>query len=372
LAYLVVRQTRWFGFGEGGLAPDRPLSWPAVLPNIVESIRQTLGENFLVALHHQMREGAVTEKMAISLAAVLAAVLAAAALAGNSLRDFRHRIEGVALVASALVAGVLYTAQAPFPGVVPVVESLLRVTVLLPLATLVAARMQWISLDPRLAGLAAFAALWFLAAYAPTYSLHVAERHSYIPSFGLCLLLSIALWLPAACARNYLRRRLLEGVALGMSVFVGHGFYMAALGEAAWWVAANRWIGRLKSQMQEAYPSLPPDSRVVVLDVPELYQTVPLLPSWGVEGALKHWYDSSEVRADKSFIPRKDDFFAPHSRSRDHYQRLLLLRYKNEVLGRIDYLRFQDGARVRVGTAVAGSPPDPEAVLDVREGQLVR
>jgi hypothetical protein len=246
--------------------------------------------------------------------------------------------------------------------------------VLLGVAGLVLPRLGVVAPDAAFLRLAVAGALWFLAAFAPAYLLYVSGRHAYIPSLGLCLLLAVAVWFPAWCAREAKRRLVLEGMALGVLVLLGHGFYTATLGEAATWGQAGRWIERLRDQIRAACPTLPHESRVVVLaETPARFRNIPLLPNYALQAGLRHWYRNPELRAEKGFIPRRRDFTLDYSPAPDHYERLLVFIYRDETLERMDYLRFEDGEQVRLGAAIDPERrPVPEAVLRVESGRPVR
>lgn len=87
----------------------------------------------------------------------------------------------------------------------------------------------------RAARWAAFGALWFLAAYTPTYFWFISPRHNYLPSFGLVLALAAG----AHAARK-------AGPALAAAAFLGFGLSGAAtLAEGYGW--------KRSAQLQERF-----------------------------------------------------------------------------------------------------------------------
>ncbi len=366
-AYLVVRQTQWLGFGEPGFLHDRPLEPARVLANFLHVIDANFGDRFLTQSEHLLRAGSAAQSMVVPFLGVLGVLLAAAWLAGPAVA-WRRRLEGVVLLMALVGVLALYTGQTPVPDAFLVMRWGLRAVVFTALGTLILARILAAPADAPLLRLGAFGILWFLAAYAPTLVLHVADRHSYIPSLGLGVTLACALWLPSSAMRDERRRGLLEGMAVALAAYMGVAFYGTALGERTWWVDAARFVSGLRSQMARARPSLPPQARVVVLDVPAVRNSVPLLASYALGTALRHWYRAPALPAASEFVARQKDFRFVHSKEPHHYEQLLLFAYKNEVLTPIGELVFEDGARVRLATAFGMTGG---AWLAVRDGQWV-
>jgi len=185
--------------------------------------------------------------------------------------------------------------------------------------------------------------VWFFAAYAPTYVLYVAPRHSYLPSVGVCLVLAVALRLPA-------RRPVLEGVALGLTALIATGFYAAGRGEVERWARAAGVIREFRKQMFATRPALPRDTRVVVLGIPNV-QGVPMLPSYALQAALREWYGHDQILAASEFTARPEGFELAGVAARQSYERLLLFTWDHGKLVERGGLVFRDGSEVRLKSA---------------------
>jgi hypothetical protein len=192
----------------------------------------------------------------------------------------------------------------------------------------------------RTAALALLGTVWFFAAYAPIYVLYVAPRHSYLPSLGVCLVLVVVLRLPA-------RRQVLEGVALGLTALIATGFYAADRGEVERWARAAGVIREFRKQMLAARPSLPRDTRVVVLVLQDV-QGVPTLPSYALQAALREWYGHDQILAAGEFAAHPDGFEMGGVADRQSYERLLLFTWDHGKLVERGGLIFPDRSEVRL------------------------
>jgi hypothetical protein len=272
VAYLVVRQTRWFGWGDPGYLYMRQIQPGRLWDNLAASLRAHFGSGFWADTERLLREGAAGG----SLLPVLAVFMVALAVVGG-----RERVAGMA-AALAAVAGLAYwTSLRAVPDLVEV----LRLALVVSGAGAAGALLLG---ERRYGKLAAAGALWFFAAYAPTYVLYIAPRHGYLPSVGICLLLAVMLRLPG-------RRPALEGVALGLAALIATGFYAAGRGEVERWVRAAGVVREFRQQMLAQYPSLPKDTRLAVEGLPGAMDGVPVLPDYALEAALREWYGHDQI-----------------------------------------------------------------------------
>ncbi|HYM10414.1 MAG TPA: hypothetical protein VEU62_06765, partial [Bryobacterales bacterium] len=369
-AYLAVRQTRWFGIGDPRYLFQRRLQLQpaAFFGNLLYSFRVNFGAPFIENVQNLMRNGS-HGMLWFTFLAMLAALIGAAALFGERRGGIRLHLEGALMALAAILAVALYTEQAPVPELSWILKVALRMLALLALGALVKLRLSPAAVNSELPRLAAFGCFWFLAAYAPAWVSGVADRHSYLPSVGACLLLAVALLLPAGSVREGRERQLLEGVALGLAALICVAFYAACLGEGDRWVKARRFTSRLQDQILAARLSLPAEVRVVILAMPPARE---MLPGYALEAAVQHWYRSAKIRAGREFTPGKREFQFVYSGTGQPYDWLLLFTYDGKVLAQVKYLVFEDGTKARLGAALngasAGSDGDSLAVV---AGQLV-
>lgn len=361
-AYLVVRQTYWFGFGDPSHLTDRPLKAIVLFENMVFSLRANFGERFAAAAQQQLRQVPGGEGLSLAFAVIVACLLAAAGFLGAR-RDIRPRLEGVLLLLAGITAAGLYTRHIPLPDPAETLPLALRAMALLAFGALLKARLSGDPFDTRLLRLALLGVAWFFAAYAPTYVYYVADRHSYLPSLGACLLFSVALWFPTTVAAGR-RRLVLEGVALGLAAYIASCFYGASLAEGRPWVGAHQFLAGLKAQLLQARPNLHSDATVVVLGLPDSWPGVQM-PGSTIEAAIRVWYRNPPAAISRTLIPAKRDFRLPAVSHPRPYERLLLFTYKDQVLIERTHLVFEDGERIRIGSAFesqtksAGAPPLP-------------
>ncbi|MBI3664974.1 MAG: hypothetical protein HY236_01915 [Acidobacteria bacterium] len=307
-AYLIAHQTRWFGKAENIFLFSRPWLPRQIIPNLIYSIRASFGDHFVTATRGLMREAIGREKILAPL----------------------HGVFTGLFVLAWLLAGA---------------------GALLALAELIKARYRPQTEHRKVQRLGAFGAAWFLFAYAPTYVLFIANRHNYLPSVGSSLLVAAALWLPLSIASDGRLRGLLRVAAFGLASCIALCFYVADLGEGIRWVEANRFISSLRSQISKAWPALPRDARVVILDLSGAGKGVPLLPAYALDAALKLWYHDPQVLTYESFYPERK-YFSFHkgpSERRQPYDYLLLFRFQNQHLIRKKYLLLADGEKIRLG-----------------------
>jgi hypothetical protein len=372
-AYLLIRQTRWFGFGDPGFSQMRTLQPQRVWPQLGYSLQAHFGHVFWADVTPAIREGASTHSMIPALAGMLAALLFAVWLVKGSGPGFWQRAEGMLLWPVGLGGAVVYTTSEHPLDLILILRVALHAVVLLALAAAVKIRFFPAPAGAGLPKLAALGAAWFVAAYSPAYILYLAPRHSYIPSFGLCLALAAALAWPAACAVDDRRRRLLEGASLGLAALIAVAFYAASLGERGRWVWAAHFIGAVKQEMLQIRPTLPPDTRVVILDLPAPPPGVPLLAGYALEAALRHWYRNPQILANVEFTPRRQDFLLPYINLPQPYNRLLLFYHDHAKLRPVPALVFENGSEIPLGTALAPAPQTtPGSPLLVVTGEPVQ
>lgn len=334
-AYLVVRQTHWFGFGDPVFARARPLQLGRVWGNLVSSLDANFGPSFLRSAGELAREGST---WVIWLTITAAAVLIAALCGGER----RQRLLSMAPV---IGLGLIAARIDPQLG--------------LHLAVLASALLALIGFarTRRIPSLAFWAAAWFLFAYLPTYPLYIENRHHYLPSLGTCLLMALGLMLGAGFRAATVRERgrpRLEGLALALAACLAVGFHSAGSAEARRWVDAAHYTASLRAQLQQAWPALPAGARVIILGLPNVRNGVPLLPDYAADAALRFWYRHPDILTHPGFVPRRADFRF-HGTEGEHphpYDRLLLFRYDHLKLMQIRELVFEDGARVRLGEAL--------------------
>jgi hypothetical protein len=271
-AYLVVRQTRWFGWGDPGYLYMRPLQPGRVWENLGASLRVHFGSSFWTDTERLVREGAAGG----SLLPVLALYLVVLGVVGG-----RQRLAGMAAALAALGGLAYWTSLRALPDLVEV----LRLALVVAAAGAAGALLLG---ERRYGRLAAAGALWFFAAYAPTYVLYIAPRHGYLPSVGVCLLLAVMLRLPG-------RHAVLEGVALGLTALIATGFYAAGRGEVERWARAAGVVREFRRQMLAQYPSLPKDTRMAVQGLPGTIDGAPVLPDYALEAALREWYGHDQI-----------------------------------------------------------------------------
>jgi hypothetical protein len=333
-AYLLVRQTRWFGLGDPGYLYMRQLEPGRVGDNLAASLRVHFGSFFWNDTEGLIREGSAGGSL-LPVLVVLAGVLLV--VAG------RDRLLGMAAALTTVAGLGCWMAARPLPDLVEVLKLALVVAVVAAVGAML--------VDPLPYGrgsvLALLGVLWFFAAYAPTYLLYVAPRHSYLPSVGVCLVLAVALRLPA-------RRLVLEGVALGLTALIATGFYAAGRGEVERWARAAGVIREFRRQMLATKPSLPRDTRVVVLGLPSV-PGVPILPSYALQAALREWYGHDQILAASEFTARPEGFELVGVAARQSYERLLLFTWDHGKLVERGGLVFPDGAEVRLPGS-AGPP----------------
>jgi len=308
-AYLAVRQTRWFGAGDPGFLFDRKLELGRVWSNFVSSLSINFGFPGIRRAAALVQESAGTASLVIPLVLLLGLLLAVAwpregAEAGGA--SFRR--------------------------------------------------------------LGAFAAAWFLFAYAPTYVFYLAGRHHYLPSAGVCLLLALALASPTRVLAGE-RRALARGALLGLAACAGAWFHVASVAEGRRWIAAAEYMDNLKSQLLRARPTLPAGARVVILDAACAWKGVPAMPGYAVGPALRLWYGDRDIRADSGLVPGRDGFGFTGP-GHQPYDRLLLLSFRHQALTRREWLVLEDGARIRAGSAIeAGREPVDPAPVSVVTGR---
>ena len=333
-AYLLVRQTRWFGLGDPGYLYMRQIQAGRLWDNLAASVRTHFGSFFWNNTEGLIREGSAGGSLLPALV-VLAAVLLLVAGRGRLL----------GMVAAVATVGGLgwWMAARPLPDLVEVWKLALVVAVVAGVGAVLVDPLP----DRRGAVLALLGMTWFLAAYAPTYVLYVAPRHSYLPSVGVCLVLAVVLRLPA-------RRPVLEGVALGLTALIATGFYAAGRGEVERWARAAGVIREFRKQMLAARPSLPRDTRVVVLVLRDV-QGVPTLPSYALQAALRDWYGHDQILAAGEFTAHPDGFEMGGVAGRQSYERLLLFTWDHGKLVERGGLVFPDGSEVRLAGGVG--PP---------------
>ncbi len=353
--YLLVRQTRWFGLGDPGYLYMRQIQVGRVWDNLAASVRAHFGSSFWNDAEGLIREGSAGGSLLPALV-VLAGVLLF--VAG------RDRLLGM-VAAWATVGGLgCWMATRPLPDLVEVLKLALVVTVVAAVGSLLVDPPPWEKCGaaplgragpPGPAGRGALPALlgivWFFAAYAPTYVLYVAPRHSYLPSVGVCLVLAVALRLSA-------RRPVLEGVALGLTALIATGFYAAGRGEVERWARAAGVIREFRKQMLQARPALPRDTRVVVLVLRDV-QGVPTLPSYALQAALREWYGHDQILAAGEFTARPEGFEMGGVAARQSFERLLLFTWDHGKLVERGGLVFPDGSEVRL----PGSNGPPLAIV---------
>ncbi|MBI3667135.1 MAG: hypothetical protein HY236_13090 [Acidobacteria bacterium] len=321
-AYLAVRQTSWFGFGEPGFVFQRPLQpIRGQMVRVFFSLRASFGDILL---------GNTWQ-------------LAGEALRSRGFAGLLLPLLGVP--AAFLAVAILFRASSAAGPGAPDKAKLLK--------------------------LAVFGAAWFFCAYAPNYVFQIAPRHNYLPSFGACLLLAVGFWLLAAALAER-HGRLPPAAVLALAVGICCWFYAARLGETERWIRAGRLISHLKAQMLEAWPRLPPNARVVVLDVAGSDDGTPLLPDWGLQSALSLWYNDPKIQASSAFLPKKNNFsLSGRPQVPQHYEQLLLFSFKDQTLVPRRWLLFDDGTKIRVGAALGPFPPSADAApLRVWAGEV--
>ncbi len=347
-AYLLARQTQWLGFGDPGYFFMRPLQPGSFFRNLSDSVAMTMGGTFLEQASQLLQRGGREGSVWPALAGILA-MLVAAALPGGWRR---YLAEGMLLFPALVASAGFYFGGWRAPDWIVILPMGLAAVAFLALAGVVEWRLAPQAADRELLRLAGFGAAWFFCAYSPTYLLYIANRHSYLPSVGGCLALAAAMAWPAACARDPRRRRLLEGVAVSLVAFLGAAFHTACVGEAARWARAGQFTASLQAQMRRLAPRMAQDTRVVVLDVPDSLEGIPLLPAYAMQAALRHWYDNMQILAANQFVPDKTGFLLPAVQEIQHYQLLRLFTFSHQKLEPVGELVFEDGERVRLGEGV--------------------
>jgi hypothetical protein len=113
---------------------------------------------------------------------------------------------------------------------------------------------------------------------------------------------------------------------------------------------------------------VPQGSTVVVLDLPDHLGPAPLWPSWGLQGALRHWYNDRTLVVADRFTPYARHFVPGTGGAPQHYDQLLLFTYRHQVLERKASLIIEAEAATPVTVQLA--PGFPGGALPVRSGLL--
>ncbi len=330
LAYLAIRQTDWFGFGQFSHVADRPLSLAAVPELAFAGVNLNFGPWLWLRVASMLRDASGLDLVRA----------AAAGLAGASIPALLLRPPGLSrtatlswfLGAAALVAGCGWAlgaalAQRVFTAALFLIGG-------------------WALARRGPLKLALFGAVWFFLAFAPTYLYYIAFRHSYAPAVGAAIGIA-ALFV----ALGRLPGRPAAAVSWGLLGTVVAFWHLACLGEKNQWISWADELRDVQALVQAIEPPPGPDSVLVLQGVKAIRHGNPVFDEPAVSRAVPLWLNQPGLRATRGFIPEESGFRVRRNEPLIPYERLRLLRYADGALEEIRSVELPSGRLLRLPAA---------------------
>ena len=335
-AYLLIRQTHWFGLGGFTMADARPLSTASLAELGFASFNLNFGPWFwtrteeLAGLAQMPSDG--------WRAAGLALLFAAAGAWLCERRRFARWPAWLGLLGGAAVGLGLVALVGPagflrglYAGLaLGAVAGLMR-----------AGERRREALMPWLLGL-----LWFSALFAPAWVYYVAFRHSYMAAPGVALLLAATVRALGPIRLPEHSAGFVAGLQWGVVCCLCGLFHWAASGEARAWSGYRGDVEAVRVAIQSARPPIAPGGEVVLVGFGGVRHGNPILTDAAVGQAVRLWLDECSVNAALGFQPARDGYRTAPDGPLAPYHRLRLWRFSKAGVAEAGGVELASGERI--------------------------
>ena len=329
-AYVVVRETDWFGWSEFTRAAQRPVSFSPFAGLAFASVNLNFGPWLWVRISEFLAHATTSDWVRAG-----AAGLATAAFPALALRPRESSVKRTLLwylSAAAAVVGVGFVLG------VSLGQEVISVGVLVVGG--------WALLREGQFKLLLFGAAWFFSAFAPTYLYYIAFRHSYLPAVGAAMVLAVLFR-----AVGTLPFRQAHAVSWGLVGVAAAWWHLACLGEKNQWVGYAGDLRSIEEQVRTLEPPPRADQHVVLLGVAAVRDGNPIFDPWTLGKTIPFWLDLPTLRASSYLEAQPEGFRAEPGGELKPYDTLRLLHYEDGVLNEQRRVELPDGHKIELPAA---------------------